>query len=345
MKIGDKVRFLNTTGGGIVRGFQGKDIAIVDDDGFDTPVLIRECVVIEPATDIQVKQSSQASDELKKQVTTNRYVDEDYKIEETKEGEKLNILLAYLPVDIKQLSTTSFECYLINDSNYYLSYTYLSRIDDGWLCRSAGLIEPNTKLFIDEFGRESLNDLEKVCLQFVAYKKDKTFSLKNSYSAELRLETVKFYKLHSFRENDYFEDEALIYQAVKNDLTTKELSISAEDIALAIKEKEPRQRIQPIVKKSKVEIIEIDLHINELLDNTNGLSAQDILEYQLDKFREVMNENAKNKGQKIVFIHGKGDGILKKTIIKELKTNYKTVYFQDASFQEYGYGATMVTIK
>ena len=31
MKIGDKVRFLFETGGGIVKGFQGKDIALVED--------------------------------------------------------------------------------------------------------------------------------------------------------------------------------------------------------------------------------------------------------------------------------------------------------------------------
>lgn len=57
MKVGDKVRFLNTTGGGIVTGFKGKDIAIVDDNGFDTPVLIRECVIIESASEVQVRQS------------------------------------------------------------------------------------------------------------------------------------------------------------------------------------------------------------------------------------------------------------------------------------------------
>ena len=48
MKIGDKVRFLSEVGGGIVTGFQGKDIVLVqDEDGFDIPMLIRECVVIE----------------------------------------------------------------------------------------------------------------------------------------------------------------------------------------------------------------------------------------------------------------------------------------------------------
>ena len=48
MKIGDKVRFLFETGGGIVKGFQGKDIVLVEDEnGFSIPMLIRECVVID----------------------------------------------------------------------------------------------------------------------------------------------------------------------------------------------------------------------------------------------------------------------------------------------------------
>ena len=48
MKIGDKVRFLSEVGGGIVTGFQGKDFVLVEDaDGFDIPMPIRECVVIE----------------------------------------------------------------------------------------------------------------------------------------------------------------------------------------------------------------------------------------------------------------------------------------------------------
>ncbi len=345
MKTGDKVRFLNTTGGGVVKGFQGKDIALVEDEeGFDIPVLIRECVVIEPANDAQVRQNSKPSEAIQQNNIANKVVEE-YKVEETKEGEQLAVLLAYLPIDVKSLSTTNFECYLINDSNYYLSYNYISRTEEGWVSRNTGMIEPNTRLFLEEFSKSELNDLERICLQFFAYKKNKAFTLKNSYSVELHIDTVKFYKLHSFKENDYFEDEAIIYPMVRRDLAEKELFISAEEIEQAIKQKEQRPRIQPIVKKEKNSIIEIDLHSNELLDNTNGLSSGDILEYQLTKVREAMDENRKNKGQKIVFIHGKGDGVLKKAIIKELNANYKSAYFQDASFREYGYGATMVTIK
>lgn len=343
MRIGDKVRFLNTTGGGVVKGFQGKDIVLVEDnEGFDIPVLIRETVVIEPANDMQVRTSIKPSAEP--QVQRNIVNEEEYKPEETKEGEQLGVYLAYLPIDIKSLSSTDFECYLINDSNYFLSFNYMSRGETGWVTRTTGSIEPNTKLFIEEFDKSELNNIEHICLQFFAYKKDKEFSLKNAYSVEIRIDTVKFYKLHSFKENDYFEDEAILYPVVRRDLAEKELVISAAEIEEAIKQKE-RPRIQPIVKKEKKTIIEVDLHISELLDNTNGLSAGDMLEYQLKKFREVMDENKRNKGQKIVFIHGKGDGILKNAILKELNTNYKSVYYQDASFREYGYGATMVTIK
>ena len=48
---------------------------------------------------------------------------------------------------------------------------------------------------------------------------------------------------------------------------------------------------------------------------------------------------------KIVFIHGKGEGVLRNALIKELRYRYKSFSYQDASFQEYGYGATQVTIR
>ena len=48
MKIGDKVRFIYESGGGVVTGFRGKDIVLVEDkDGFEIPMQVRECVVID----------------------------------------------------------------------------------------------------------------------------------------------------------------------------------------------------------------------------------------------------------------------------------------------------------
>ena len=45
VKVGDRVRYLNAVGGGVVVRI-AKNIAYVDEDGFETPVLARECVVV-----------------------------------------------------------------------------------------------------------------------------------------------------------------------------------------------------------------------------------------------------------------------------------------------------------
>ena len=93
------------------------------------------------------------------------------------------------------------------------------------------------------------------------------------------------------------------------------------------------------------QLIVMDLHADALLDTIAGMSPSDILNYQLNKFRSVLDRFAQKKGQKIVFIHGKGEGVLRRAIINDLNYRYKKYQYQDASFQEYGYGATQVTIK
>ena len=91
--------------------------------------------------------------------------------------------------------------------------------------------------------------------------------------------------------------------------------------------------------------MEVDLHIEELLETTAGMNAFDMLNYQLDVVRRTLDENIKYKGKKIVFIHGKGDGVLRNAIGQELRKKYPRCLSQDASFQKYGFGATMVIIK
>ncbi len=50
----------------------------------------------------------------------------------------------------------------------------------------------------------------------------------------------------------------------------------------------------------RADIIEVDLHADELLDTTAGLGPADILNMQIDSFCSVMDANLRNVGQKIV---------------------------------------------
>ena len=190
MKIGDKVRFLSEIGGGIVSGFQGKDIVLVqDEDGFDIPMPMRECVVIE-TDDYNIKRKPAAPKPEVKPVEEERPIT--FKQPERKGGDVLNVMLGFVPQDIKAISSTAFDAYLINDSNYTVVYTYLTAEGHNWRVRSHGTVAPNTKFFIEEFEKSILNELEHVAVQLLVFKDDKSFMLKPAVSVELRIDTVKF---------------------------------------------------------------------------------------------------------------------------------------------------------
>ena len=393
LNIGDRVRFLNSVGGGVVTAFRGKDQVLVEDEnGFDVPVLISECVVVGEAdrrmenkepepympsgkgalsengamskkgaapfggagrgSDGASAASAKGSVVMKggngkNEVETVRHID--YTFKETPQGERLSLNLAFLPVEPQNFMQSAFESYLINESNYYLYFNYMSCKNNSWTSRFHGLIEPDTKIFIEEFEKSEINDLEHICVQMIAFKEGRAFSMKNTLSVELRLDTVKFYKLHCFTKNAFFDEDALVVPLVINDVPERSLLVSATDIqeAMYARKKEERRMPQSAVKNPKPEknIIEVDLHINQLLETTSGMDNTEIINYQMSKFHEVMKANSGKKGQKIVFIHGKGEGVLRAALEKELKSTYKSqCRFQDASFREYGFGATMVVV-
>ena len=96
-------------------------------------------------------------------------------MEERRGGDVLSAYLAFVPIDVKQISSTNFETYFVNDSNYYLHFTYMVAEGANWRLRASGEVEPNTKLFIEEFGRDVLNEMERACVQIIAYKRNKSF--------------------------------------------------------------------------------------------------------------------------------------------------------------------------
>ena len=346
MKIGDKVRFLSEVGGGVVRGFQGKDIALVEgEDGFEIPMLIKECVVIQTDDyNIPLKSAAKPVVEEEEQEEEKPVT---YRAPEIRGNDILNVFLAYVPQDVKAISSTAFDAYLVNDSNYFVDYLYLSAEGNSWTLRSRGTVKPNMKMHLEEFEKHALNGMERVAVQLMAYKDDRSFLLKKAVSIELRIDTVKFYKLHTFQSSDFFEEPALIYDIVRDDEAARQVFVSADEIKEALLQKPTPQvpgKLQKKQQKAVSEIVEVDLHIHELLDDTTGMGNAEMLNYQLDVFRKTLEEYKNRKGQKIVFIHGKGDGVLRRAILEELKRKYKNYSSQDASFREYGFGATMVTI-
>lgn len=378
MKIGDKVRFLNDVGGGTIAGFQDKNTVLVsDEDGFEIPTLIKDVVVIETdeynlakvvkktaKTKVEKSESSEPTS-LRQALTADDGEEEEetdladcemtYKpMAQVRRGaEELNLYLAFVPAQGKLTADSTFEAYLVNDCNYYIHYAVIACQDEVCQLRHVGELAPNTKYFLDEVHRENLTGWERTTIQLMAYKREKTFAPKPVMAVSLRIEGPKFYKQNAFQRSSFFNVPALLFDVVRNDKPVRSLNIDAGELTEAIQTSECELQI-PARLRAKAEAgnakdgrnmpLEIDLHAHELLDTMVGLEPKDILDYQLKVFRDTMDSYLKQRGCRIVFIHGKGNGVLRKAILKDLRTRYAQCNYQDASFREYGYGATMVTI-
>ena len=280
-----------------------------------------------------------------------------------KGADHLNLHLAFVPADTRQLSVTEFEAYFVNDSNLFVRYIALTQHGTDYRLWREGLVEPNRKVFLAKLTHNDLPDLERLTFQLISYKEDKPFALKLPLNVTLRVDGTKFYKLHTFGDSDFFDEPALVRCLVENDRPAKSVAVSAEAIEEALVTPEiaahpdrparkgdhvgaaARAAVPGAATLDRNAIVEVDLHAESVLDSIAGLTSSDILMCQLRVFHDTMRAHAKEHGRRIVFIHGKGEGVLRAALLKDLKRHYPRCTHQDASFREYGFGATMVTIR
>lgn len=353
-KVGDTVRFLNSTGGGRIVRIENGIAHVEDQDGFEVPALLRECVVVMEASAASKGNAAQAAKNAPQQAAPSVKAAPEPELPriETPDGDRINLVMAFEATNLKSLSNSEFDAVLVNDSNYFISFTFATRAENesGWTLRRAGTVEPNIVLTMCTFASSQLNAVDRALIQFIAYKDNKAYECKAPVSFETKIDNTKFFRLHCFKSNLYFDEPVIAIDIMKDDRTPSVITVDPKELQNAMREKNDaadnnRRNVSKSSRPPKNDILEVDLHITELLDNTHGLSRADMLNRQIDEFRKVMDANLHNHGRKIVFIHGKGEGVLRQALLKELTHRYKGHDVSDASFREYGFGATQVVIR
>jgi hypothetical protein len=232
--------------------------------------------------------------------------------------------------------------YLVNNSNNFVLYNYSHLKNKMYRSVESGKMNPNSKRYLESFTRMDLNELPDFQFQLVFFREESS-SLESPVVKSFRLNPVKFYRLNSYEKTRYFTQNAIVFSLLEPDMETEVAKLSETEMTQIVLEKEEPK---VVVKRTvSPDLVEIDLHIHELLEDTRGLANHEMLEVQLGRFRNELETAIANGTRRIVFIHGIGNGTLKQELRKELSTKYKKYYFQDASFKEYGYGATMVILK
>ncbi|WP_282125722.1 Smr/MutS family protein [Marinifilum flexuosum] len=340
INIGDKVRFLNDIGGGTVTKIIDANTVMVlnDEDEFEIPSIKKNLVVVEAAGGEQANQQQ-----------TTHITSESSTVKPSAQNlfvEKEEVYVAFAPREGYNPTESPQELYLINDTNHILLYGFYDKKGNKMEGQTAGNLDPKSKILLNEYDLKELNELSSCFFQILFYKPGES-DIKKPLERNIKIQPVKFYKSTSYKDTPYFQQNVILHKLTGEDLEHKLEELSQKEFKKVIREKESANKSSKpqINVKGKEEIIEVDLHINSLIDSVTGLSNADILEFQLNKFHETMRQYQNSKGKRIVFIHGIGNGTLKKKVHDELRRKYKKHYQQDASFKEYGWGATMVTIR
>jgi hypothetical protein len=347
-KPGDKVRFLNDVGDGIVKYIRGDKVIVETPDGFEIPVKPSELVPGREMFPGEENRKNQSVPNAKAPAAESKKVKNADKSNQDKAAVRSledsgKILLAVVPTNPFAVSVSDFELYLVNDSDWDVHYTLSSLTNRQLMPLSSGKMEAGTKIRVDILSQTRISK-ESIKVQLI-FLKEGLHPYREPLVKDVPLHLTAFYKQKSFSDNDFFDHQAFLETLVDFKLENKETLISLDELKKLVNEKsatQPPPKAKPKEKDDDPQ--QVDLHIHEIMDNSAGLDPQEILNIQMARFITALDTAIEARLKRIIFIHGIGNGRLKYEIRKKLDNDYSNLRYQDASFQEYGFGATLVFI-
>lgn len=345
---GDNVRFLDNVGGGTVTKISSDGtVYVLDDTGFENPVNAKDLIKINQHTEPERQQNTKEITESESEIDTFYPESED-----VPGNDEPKSYFAMVPEAGRDNTDADLKTFIINDSNYIIFYNLIEKTKDNAKGIDAGIVEPNTKVELFTLLRLEIAKSADYIFQIIFYKHG-CYDAVQPIEKKIIISPQKLYKDNTFKENDFFYEKALIFDLTEKPPTTTEETLQETETAKKLKELQQMVNAKATSdlgkKKPRIKVVtetkrEIDLHINELIDNVTGLNNHDILEIQLKKFHNEMAAAIKDNIKRIVFIHGIGNGTLKNEVRKTLTNKYSKYEFHDASYKEYGFGATLVIL-
>ena len=343
IKVGDRVKFLNDVGGGIVTGYVGKNMVTVENaDGFEVPYPVSQLVNVDDPS-LNKKDAVAAKPPVKSAPVVKPKIKTGGTVLSGKDSP--DFYFCFVPSDPKNPIGGDIHLYLVNDSNFKILFRYGHFSNYNYTHVLHGLLQPNTRKELETIGVGDLAELPEYFFQLIYYKNEEK-EWHAPVVKKFRVNPVKFYKEKSFQPNTFFPKNAMLFKVWENILDAEIDTLTDDDFKKVVREKEKAEATkEPVKKPAQSEDVEVDLHIHELIDNFADLSNKEMLEIQMEKVERVMDSAIRSRARRIIFIHGVGQGVLKQEIAKLLKSKFSRYDYQDASFKEYGYGATMVILR
>jgi len=353
-KTGDKVKFLNEVGGGVIQQILSPTmVSVCNQDGFDIPVRISEIIFAE-SEDSAEKVFNQDFEHVETDnypslpVETHRSV----KLQRFSSLHKnaFGIYLGYVPQDQVWLVKDAIDLYVINYTDFEVMYNLVMEEDDGTFSGvDYDSIAPFSKVHIATIERDELEKWLKGYAQTLFFKENDT-QVRMPLHAPFNVKLLRFLEKENYTTSNFLAEKGIFVYLGKSFHATplqqellKKDSQVLEGTQVKIAQVVCEEAFITPYKTDRF-TAEVDLHIESIVDDHSGLEKGQILEMQKKLFIRCLESAIKEKLQKVIFIHGVGIGSLKSEINQILK-QYPNLHYFDASMQKYGCGATEVWVK
>lgn len=357
--VGDRVKFLTETGGGIIRKVVGPNLVNVEtEDGFEVPTLTRDIIIVSSNTPAE-KLFAEGYENSDKEVVkpSSPQLKEEYPSFEDdtlistlivypsdRNSDKYQMNIAFVPEQQNMPVAGDLNIYMMNYSSNDVLFSLHNQNEDAYNLVCSGKIPAFSKYYITTISREELDSFLTAHVQVLILNHQSRL-LQAPISADMQIRGSKFYKESSYSDDKILHQKGIIYELFKfkNIPVINQLSIAEDTESHIAKPKEVFKNDAILKHKTGRDTAVVDMHIWELVEDYSRLSNAEMLGIQLGYFDKCLQSALDHNFKKVVFIHGVGTGKLKEEIrlILDEKNN---VTYRPASMAEYGVGATMVEL-
>lgn len=340
-KIGDKVKFLNERGQGIVTRIINKTtVGVTIEDGFEIPYAISNLV---SETDKNTPLAVPVNEEIP--MIENKVKPENQIPHPEAQEEEEGIYLGFSPENPRNINGSDINVWLINHTSYSILFTYSIWNNGYYNMMETGSISGFDAELVQTIRRKELNDHRNFKIDALFFKKQE-YEHQSPVSNVVKLKPIKLYKENTFKENGFIADKALIFEVyrLKDEGIPEPYLITEKKLSKILFQKSKAPETPRISKPHAVNNpaneVEIDLHIEELLDDYSNMSNAEIIRVQLSHFQNALDKAVNDHLKKLIVIHGVGNGRLKQEVRALL--DIQSFKYHDASYARYGFGATEI---
>lgn len=327
--IGDKVIFKHTDGEGVVSAYINNEMLEVDMEGVTFPVHIDE---------IEHPYLKWFTEKKIQRIPKSKTPPEQLPVEKIKHRQSRlakGIYLSYMPeykIEEMEDVVDILKIHLLNETAKDIRFKYEMTLRSEVVFSHEGKLHPFGHVYLHSIPYEQMNDQPR----FHWWLDDMEDADMAPAHDVLRIRPQKLFQHidHCLSNNEPSFNYLLI-----DDFKPNMPVIDNTPTPTAPTTTPKRQKNKP---KPALDLSQIDLHIEQLVESTRGMSNADIITIQLSALQTHLRMVINAHQERLMIIHGLGTGKLKDEVHNLLGNTYGVKSYSNEWQARYGFGATEV---